>query len=247
MSNPKIFIGHCFFDKNRVIKYQKTMKLVFKKTKYDLAFGITGTIRDDEIKNISSLVDHADYCIYDLMGHSADKYKLNLNVILELGISIGASKKYYVMCPEKEEYRTVFQNQLSNLKYKIPREYEIDNKKSFLKALGDIKKIIDEDWLIVQANKKCETKKVKINEDKFLLTAEVLSTKELEVFIEKACDYKKKSGSPFNYIYDLSLADDVKQKIWDSVFMREKGRKAKHTYNETKNSYEIVNKIKTVL
>ena len=144
INNPKIFIGHCFYGEKRVKKYKIALKRIFTETNYDLSFGITGTIKNDEVKEINSLIKCANFCIFDLAGYSPKKYVLNLNIILELGISIGARRKFYILCPKQN--KDIYDLQLTNLKYKSPRLYQKGDKSTLLKEIGKIKKDIDDIW-----------------------------------------------------------------------------------------------------
>jgi len=152
----KIFVGHCFYGEKRVEKYRKLYNKIFNKEKYKIIFGTQDSFQDyrDFFKEIRRLIRSSKYCIFDLKGYNKEKLPLNLNVLLETGISIGMGKKWYVMAPFKGICNKLVK-EISNISGSNIRFYKIIK---IIKELKGIKRNID-DW--EKAKKYRKRKKLK--------------------------------------------------------------------------------------
>lgn len=137
-----IFIGHCFNGEKRVEKYRKIYVNIFKNN-YKVTFGTQDSFQDyrDFFKEIRKLIKGSKYSIFDLKGYNKKKLPLNLNVLLEAGISIGMGKKWYIVAPAKGKCNKLVK-EISNISGSNIRFYK---RGKVIKELRGIKKNID-DW-----------------------------------------------------------------------------------------------------
>jgi len=144
----KIFFGHCFYNEKRVKKYRDAVLRVFKdKSKYSVQFGTKKSfqIYENFFKEIKKLIRDAKYCIFDLIGYDPQKSKLNLNVLLELGVSIGANKKYYFLSAKSGKCKKLSE-EITDIRKDYMPTYKKGNIRSLTRELKDIKTKIDEYW-----------------------------------------------------------------------------------------------------
>ena len=147
MNKPSIFIGHCFYGEKRVEKYRATLGKIFTKRKYNIKFGTKESFQDDTdfFKEIKKLIKKSHYCIFDLAGYGPKKLRLNLNVLLEAGVGIGANRKVYILSPKKGECGRLIK-EITDLSGRYMRLYNKNNSKSFRREITEIKKRVDEHW-----------------------------------------------------------------------------------------------------
>lgn len=95
-ANKKIvFIGHDFTGRGgRVRRFRDAVEDVLTKHSYDPSYAGKQNTHTGVLKDITRKIKNAEFCIFDLTGYkkkgALDK---NLNVILELGISIGCKEQ----------------------------------------------------------------------------------------------------------------------------------------------------------
>lgn len=147
VNKPSIFIGHSFYGKKRVKKYRAALEKIFTKKRYNVKFGTKESFQDDAdfFKEIKRLIKKSRYCIFDLAGHNPEKSKLNLNVLLEAGVAIGANKKVYILSPKRGKCGKNVK-QITDLSGRYIRWYKKNNSRSIRNELVEIRNKIDEHW-----------------------------------------------------------------------------------------------------
>lgn len=147
VNKPSVFIGHCFYGEKRVEKYRATLGKIFSKKKYDIKFGTKESFQDDAdfFKEIKRLIKKSRYCIFDLAGYGPKKLRLNLNVLLEAGVGIGANRKVYILSPKKGKCGRLIK-EITDLSGRYMRLYNKNNSKNFKREIIEIKKRVDEHW-----------------------------------------------------------------------------------------------------
>jgi hypothetical protein len=140
-NRTKIFIGHCFYGEKRIKKYRKLFFDIFGNT-YSILFGTPESFKDYShfFREIQKLIKKSRYCIFDLTGYNKKKLALNLNVLLEAGISIGAGKRCYILTPSKGKFFSLVK-QISDFS---GHNVTFFKKREFNKKLKLLKANIDE-------------------------------------------------------------------------------------------------------
>lgn len=94
-----VFVGHDFsLTGGRKKRFRQTISECLKNTKYSLLYSdpevkfVDFTI----IKDIRKKIEKANCCIFDLTGFKEKELSKNLNVILEIGISIGLIREAFI-------------------------------------------------------------------------------------------------------------------------------------------------------
>lgn len=96
------FIGHDFTTRGgRKTKFRKSVASALRNSSFIPLYADTGREHSAVLKDITKKIKASKFCIFDLTGYK-EKGKLgkNLNVILELGISIGLKKAAFVAYKE---------------------------------------------------------------------------------------------------------------------------------------------------
>lgn len=138
--NKLVFIGHDFYEGHegmRIKKYRKLFKINFKNSSFQPYFQTPraspiggGFMLDDILENIRK----AEFCIFDLTGYNPKRFPHNLNVILELGMSIGVCKSSYVIWKKGK----VKLDHISDLQQATPWRYEYKDNKELGKIIREI-------------------------------------------------------------------------------------------------------------
>lgn len=92
------FIGHDYTKRGgRKSKFRQNISTAIKKSSYEPLYADTGRLDPAVLKDIIKKIRNSKICIFDLTGYKKkDKLDKNLNVILELGISIGLGKQVFI-------------------------------------------------------------------------------------------------------------------------------------------------------
>ncbi|MBI5747925.1 MAG: nucleotide-binding protein [Nitrospinae bacterium] len=92
------FIGHDYTKRGgRKSKFRQTISIALKNSSYEPLYADTSRLDQIVLKDIIKKIRNSKLCIFDLTGYKKkDKLDKNLNVILELGISIGLGKQVFI-------------------------------------------------------------------------------------------------------------------------------------------------------
>jgi len=115
------FIGHDYTKRGgRKSKFRQTISTALKNSSYEPRYADTSRLDPTVLKDIIKKIRSSKLCIFDLTGYKKkDKLDKNLNVILELGISIGLKKQVLIAYREGS---IDFDKELSDLlgQYRYP-------------------------------------------------------------------------------------------------------------------------------
>jgi hypothetical protein len=133
------FIGHDFTTRGgRKACFRKAISLALKGSSYKPLYSDTGRREPNVLIDITKKIENSKLCVFDLTGYKQkDILDKNLNVILELGISIGLAKQSYIVYKEKS---IDFKKELSDLlgqyvyPYKTYKQLQ-EELKEFIKTL----------------------------------------------------------------------------------------------------------------
>lgn len=136
--SKSVFVGHDFTNRGgRVTKFRKAISLALKNSGFNPIYAGTSRLHQTLLKDITQKIAKCELCIFDLTGYKKRKPDKNLNVILELGISIGSRKQAFIAYKEGS---IDFTKELSDLlgeyrnTYKTYEELK-RNLKLFIKSL----------------------------------------------------------------------------------------------------------------
>ena len=92
------FIGHDYTKRGGLkSKFRHTISIALKNSPYKPLYADTSRLDQIVLKDIIKKIRKSKLCIFDLTGYKKkDKLDKNLNVILELGISIGLGKQVFI-------------------------------------------------------------------------------------------------------------------------------------------------------
>ncbi|HZX36378.1 MAG TPA: TIR domain-containing protein [Thermodesulfobacteriota bacterium] len=135
-----VFVGHDFTNRGgRVTKFRKIISLALKNSGFSPIYAGTSRLHQTLLKDITQKIAKCEFCIFDLTGYKKRKPDKNLNVILELGISIGLRKQPFIAYKEGS---IDFTKELSDLlgeyrnHYKTYEQLKLDIK-LFIRSLGE--------------------------------------------------------------------------------------------------------------
>lgn len=101
---PYVFVGHDFDNRGgRRRRFREAVEQAFAGTSYVAGYADTpcfpgdGTGVGSLLEMVCRKIRRAEFCIFDLTGFRGDRLRANLNVLLELGISIGYRKTGYFL------------------------------------------------------------------------------------------------------------------------------------------------------
>lgn len=96
------FIGHDYTKRGgHKSNFRKTISTAFKNSAYTPLYADTSRLDTEVLRDIKKKIRKSTLCIFDLTGYKKkDKLDKNLNVILELGISIGLGKQVFIAYKE---------------------------------------------------------------------------------------------------------------------------------------------------
>lgn len=139
VNKKQAFVGHDFTNRGgRKTKFREAISTAFKKSSYSPIYSDTSRLDPNVLKDIKKKIEISSLCVFDLTGYKEkDKLGKNLNVILELGISIGLERQAFIAYKEGS---TDFPKELSDLlgEYRYPyKNYKelSKNLKDYLMAL----------------------------------------------------------------------------------------------------------------
>lgn len=99
--SKSVFVGHDFTNRGgRVTKFRKVISLALKNSAFKPVYAGTSRLHQTLPKDIRKKIEKCEFCIFDLTGYKKPKPGKNLNVILELGISIGLKKMPFIAYKE---------------------------------------------------------------------------------------------------------------------------------------------------
>lgn len=92
------FIGHDYTKRGgRKTIFRKAISEAFKNSAYEPMYADTYRLDSDVLKDIKKKIRKSSLCVFDLTNYKKrNKIGKNLNVILELGISIGLGKQVFM-------------------------------------------------------------------------------------------------------------------------------------------------------
>ncbi|MBI5238532.1 MAG: hypothetical protein HY887_08950 [Deltaproteobacteria bacterium] len=133
------FIGHDFTTRGgRKTKFRKSVASALKNSSFIPLYADTGREHSAVLKDITKKIEASEFCIFDLTGYKK-KRKLgkNLNVILELGISIGLKKPAFVAYKERSiDFDKEFSDFLGEYRYPYKTHKELkQNIKDYITSL----------------------------------------------------------------------------------------------------------------
>lgn len=116
-----VFIGHDYTKRGgRKSKFRQTISIALENSSYQPLYADTSRLDPIVLKDIIKKIRKSKLCIFDLTGYKKkDKLDKNLNVILELGISIGLGKQVFIAYREGS---IDFEKEMSDLlgQYRYP-------------------------------------------------------------------------------------------------------------------------------
>lgn len=86
------------------------------------------------ITDIFKNIKNARFCIFDLTGYHPGRYPHNLNVILELGVSIGVRRRSYAIWKRG----SIDLTQISDLQQAVAWRQDYENNRELGKIIGNI-------------------------------------------------------------------------------------------------------------
>lgn len=136
-----VFIGHDYTNKGgRVPKFRKAVADALKGSRFTPLYADDIDERHQAVlKDIIKKIKRSKFCVFDLTGYKeVSKLGKNLNVILELGISIGLDKLAFVAFKEGS---IDFTKEMSDLlgDYRYPYKTYNGLKKDLTKYIASIK------------------------------------------------------------------------------------------------------------
>lgn len=97
-----VFIGHDYTKRGGLkSKFRQAVAGALKDALYEPLYADTGRVDPIILKDIIKKIRKSELCVFDLTGYKKkDRLDKNLNVILELGISIGLKKPVFIAYKE---------------------------------------------------------------------------------------------------------------------------------------------------
>ena len=139
-NKKKAFIGCDFYPgarERRIINYRAIIKRRFKNSLFKPIFQKPRPRAVTEgfmIMDIITNIKNAEFCIFDLTGYNPRRFPHNLNVILELGVSIGVKRRSYAIWKSG----SIDLTQISDLQQAVAWRMDYENNRELGKIIAEI-------------------------------------------------------------------------------------------------------------